>query len=49
MTATTFRDLLDPWTLFVAGDGHSGLRVANPDTEQVVAWQCPECGKRWER
>ena len=25
------------------------LAIYNPDTEQVVAWQCPDCGKRWER
>ena len=46
MTATTFRDLLDPWTLFVADDGHPGLRVANPDQllAMPVPWvDCPTC------
>ena len=46
MTATTFRDLLDPWTLFVADDGHPGLRVANPDEilARPVPWvDCPTC------
>lgn len=46
MTANNFRDLLDPWTLFVADDGHSGLRVANPDDLLAlpVPWvDCPTC------
>lgn len=25
------------------------LAIYDPDMEQVVAWQCPDCGKRWER
>ena len=25
------------------------LAIYDPDIEQVVAWQCPDCGKRWER
>ena len=46
MTATNFRDLLDPWALFVAGDGRSGLRVANADQllARPVPWvDCPTC------
>lgn len=46
MTANNFRDLLDPWTLFVADDGHSGLRVANPDDLLALPapWvDCPTC------
>lgn len=46
MTATDFRDLLDPWVLFVAGGGRSGLRGTNPDQllARSVPWvDCPTC------
>ena len=23
--------------------------IYDPDADRTVAWQCPDCGKRWER